>query len=353
MMKTPMYRLILVILVAFSIILLSPQQSFAGSHFMHFYFEPVSGNGTLKTTIQPNEDIYVLLYSGNKGVNQHGVSLGTMDILYPQANLSFVNVYPGIGVNGGIFPNTTVTVKSQTQDHVLIDFASNPNTVATNTTKVFMILHFRGVLATTNPAIITLGTRTNMSISKTLVYTKVGTNQPQKREPWAVTQPAYVAVSTSSIPPVPTPTVYNPESGIIYPTKTSYNFTAPGVTQTPATPTVTATPIPTITPTRTPTPTITPTRAPTATPASVDETPTPTYLRSDFTGGPGGAKDGRVTIQDLTQLYSEFYRTDLPTLKANIATQCPGTTQCQTATIVDIQDYNIFTTDWRAYLETL
>jgi len=110
-------------------------------------------------------------------------------------------------------------------------------------------------------------------------------------------------------------------------------------------PTVTFTPTPTITPTRVPTVTPTPTTAQTS--------PTPTYLRSDFTGGPGGAKDGRVTIQDLTQLYSEFYKTDLPTLKANIATQCPGTTQCQTATIVDIQDYNIFTTDWRAYLETL
>jgi len=112
---------------------------------------------------------------------------------------------------------------------------------------------------------------------------------------------------------------------------------------------------PTITPTRTPTPTITPTRVPTVTPTPTTSqtSPTPTYLRSDFTGGPGGAKDGRVTIQDLTQLYSEFYKTDLPILKANIATQCPGTTQCQTATMVDIQDYNIFTTDFRAYLETL
>jgi len=102
-----------------------------------------------------------------------------------------------------------------------------------------------------------------------------------------------------------------------------------------------------------PSPTATPRPPATNTPTTAQSTPQPPYLRSDFTGGPGGAKDGRVTIQDLNQLYSEFYKTDLPILKANIATQCPGTTQCQTATIVDIQDYNIFTTDFRAYLETL
>jgi len=80
-------------------------------------------------------------------------------------------------------------------------------------------------------------------------------------------------------------------------------------------------------------------------------TPTPTqgsgpiYLRSDFGGGPGGARDEIVSIQDLNILYSEFYRTDLPTLRANIATAG------QSSTVVDIQDYSLFTTDYRAYLD--
>jgi len=75
--------------------------------------------------------------------------------------------------------------------------------------------------------------------------------------------------------------------------------------------------------------------------------PTPTYLRSDFGGNPDSSKDGRITIQDLNILYSEFYRTDIQTLKSNIATIG------QSATIVDIQDYNLFIIDFRAYLGTL
>lgn len=71
-------------------------------------------------------------------------------------------------------------------------------------------------------------------------------------------------------------------------------------------------------------------------------TPTPPYLRSDF-GGLGGAKDGKVDIQDFNILAGEFYLTGT-TLKSNIINTGLSTDK------VDIQDYNAFVGDYQAYL---
>lgn len=68
----------------------------------------------------------------------------------------------------------------------------------------------------------------------------------------------------------------------------------------------------------------------------------PSYLRSDFGGGPNGTKDGKVDLQDYNILVSEF-RGGTTIFRANIITV--GTSLNK----VDIQDYNAFSTDYLTY----
>lgn len=77
-------------------------------------------------------------------------------------------------------------------------------------------------------------------------------------------------------------------------------------------------------------------------PTNTQTVPTPSYLRSDF-GGLGGAKDGKVDIQDFNILAGEFYSTGT-NRKADIIKEGLSLNK------VDIQDYNAFVGDYQAYL---
>lgn len=81
---------------------------------MHFYFDPIDNNGNTKNWIRTSEDIYILVCSGNKSnftlladgtkrYTEKGISLGVLGVKYPSNQLTFVNAYPSVGKNGGIF----------------------------------------------------------------------------------------------------------------------------------------------------------------------------------------------------------------------------------------------------------